>query len=80
MNTIGSEGCACGDYKSKNLMAEATCRKSGGSGDWSNGVVHLLTYRCLTENAWNEIGVIVNDMLGYGADGIVLVEDLNLEI
>lgn len=73
VNTIGEDGCACGDYKSDNLIAEASCRKSGSSGEWSEGVVHLLRYRMLTADGARELMDVVDRMFGYGADGIVLV-------
>lgn len=77
VNTIGLDWCACGDYKSENLIAHATCRKSNGSGEWSHGIVHLLKYRILKEDGWKELGEITENMFGYGADGIVIskIED-----
>lgn len=67
---IANGSCACGDYKSKNLVATATCRKSGGSPDSSLGVAHLLRYELLTDEGLNELGHLIEDMFGYGADYI----------
>lgn len=80
LNNIGSGGCACGDYKSDNLIASATCRKSGGSPDCSIGIAHLLKYNAINRDGLKEIGEIVDNMFGYGADCIVLVEDEELEV
>lgn len=71
MNILICNGhCACGDYKSKKLKAHAVCRKSGGSPDSSLGVAHLLQYEVLEDGGEKEIGFLLEDMFGYGADYI----------
>lgn len=70
INTIGEYGCACGDYESDNLKATATCRKSGGSPDSSLGVAHLLKYETKNDKGLKEIGALLDNMFGYGADYI----------
>ena len=77
---IANGHCACGDYSSKNLKAIATCRKSGGSPDPSMGVAHLLRYEVLEDKGLEELGYLVDDMFGYGADYIRLeqVDDLKM--
>lgn len=72
INTIGSDGCACGDYESNNLIAEASCRKSSESPSCSIGIAHLLKYQLKNSNGINEIGKIVDKMLNYGGDCIVI--------
>lgn len=78
-NTIGEYGCACGDYQSDNLIAVATCRKSGASPECSVGIAHLLMYNNLNDEGLREIGTIVDNMFGYGADCVVLKRDEALQ-
>lgn len=75
INTIGEYGCACGDYESDNLIAISTCRKSGNSPECSAGVAHLLKYKVKNEEGLREIGNIVNELLMFGGDCVVLVND-----
>jgi hypothetical protein len=62
--------CACGEYKSPNLIAEASCRKSSGSPDSSLGVAHLLRYQLLNDEGLKELGYLIEDMYAYGCDYI----------
>lgn len=80
LNNIGHEGCACGDYQSENLIAHATCRKSGGSPECSIGIAHLLEFNPLNGEGLKELGDIVDTMLCYGADCVVLVKDNELKV
>jgi hypothetical protein len=79
-DTIGSDGCACGDYESENLIASASCRKSGESPDWNGYVAHRLKYRLKNEAGTKEIGRIIHHMLFYGADGVVVEHDEELTV
>lgn len=80
MNIFISNGaCACGDYKSDKLKARSSCRKSGSSPDPSLGVAHLLQYEVLKDGGENEIGYLLEDMFGYGADYIRVEQVDNLE-
>ena len=77
---IANGHCACGDYKSKKLVATASCRKSGSSPDPSLGVAHLLQYEILDDGGEEELGYLIADMFGYGADYIRIeqVDDLKI--
>ncbi len=80
INKIGHGGCACGDYKSDNLIATSSCRKSSMSPDCSIGVAHLLTYNPINEDGLKELGYIVERLLAYGGDCVVLVKDEELSL
>ena len=69
-NTIGAEGCACGDYESENLKATASCRKSGSSPDSDDGVGHLLQYEIKNGFGHREIGDIIDNMFAFSVDFI----------
>lgn len=77
--TIGNEGCACGDYLSDNLIATASCRKSGDL-ECSIGVVHQLNYKNINDEGLTELGAIIDRMFDYGGDGIVVVKDEELVV
>lgn len=77
---ISNGSCACGDYKSENLVATASCRKSGSSPDPSFGIAHLLRYDVLTDKGLEELGYLIDDMFGYGADYIRIEQVDNLKI
>jgi predicted nucleic acid-binding OB-fold protein len=68
--SISCGHCACGDYESENLKATSSCRKSGSSPDSSLGVAHLIRYELLTDKGRDELGHLIEDMFGYGADYI----------
>jgi hypothetical protein len=74
-NTIGSEGCACGDYESDNLIVNASCRKSGNH-TCSEGISHLVTYKIIKENdeGFKELGEVANRMFDWGGDCVILVK------
>lgn len=78
---IGEDGCACGDYKTDNLLASVCCRKSGSSPTINGGTAHLITYKPLNENGYKELGDIVYQVKGYGCDYVVLeeVEEMMVE-
>ena len=78
-DTIGYDGCACGDYESENLIAVASCRKSKSSPDCSLGVAHLLRYSPKNDEGLKEIGTLIARMFDYAGDCVVVErnEDLN---
>lgn len=78
-DTIGADGCACGDYSSENLIASASCRKSGSSPTLENYVAHLLSYRLKKEIGTQELGELIDRMLDYGADGVLVERDEELD-
>jgi hypothetical protein len=77
-NTIGSEGCACGDYESENLVVTASCRKSGNH-TCSEGISHKLEYRLtgvglLNDEGFKELGEVVDRMFDWGGDCVILIK------
>lgn len=70
INTIGADGCACGDYESDNLKAEASCRKSGDTPMLNDETYHLIQYTIKKDGGENELGPIIDYMFAYGADYI----------